>query len=308
MGLGKTTGKWVECNPQTVPGFTAVGYYFGRDLQKELKVPVGLIQSAWGGTPAEHWTSADVLKKINMRGTSQLYNGMIKPVQPFQIAGAIWYQGESNAGSPQSSENYYKLFSAMINNWRSDWGYDFPFLFVQLAPWDRPDRAKAPWAFLRESQLLTALNVPKTGMAVITDYGHPTDIHPQDKEPVGARLALSARAIAYGQDIVHSGPVYKGMKKNGSTISLMFDHVGGGLVAKDEKLKGFTIAGEDMKFVPANAKIVGKTVVVSSPEVNNPVAVRFGWENYPVVNFFNREGLPATPFRTDGRMAEQTKK
>ncbi|MGF1579651.1 MAG: sialate O-acetylesterase [Gemmataceae bacterium] len=301
--------KWVTPTPENVPNFTAVGHYFGRDLQKALDVPVGLIQCAWGGTAAEEWTSQEVLTKNKFpeRGRqTTLYNGMLKPIQPYAIRGVIWYQGESNARTSDSAKLYKNIFSAMIKNWRDDWGGQaLPFLFVQLAPWNRP---KTPsWAYLRESQLKTWQTLKNTGMAVITDYGHPTNIHPLDKEPVGSRLALAARGIAYKEAIVYSGPVYETMKTEGNKIRLFFRHVGSGLKVKGQKLKGFTIAGDDMNFVPAEAKIDGRTVVVSSEKISNPVAVRFGWANYPEVNFYNAEGLPATPFRTDTD-TENTKK
>jgi sialate O-acetylesterase len=287
---------WTECNPKTVGNFSAVGYYFGRDLQKALKVPVGLIHSSVGGTAAERWTTKETLAAYpetkNLKG-SDLYNAMIAPLIPYAIKGVIWYQGESNGGR---AAQYRTLFPAMIKNWRDEWKQgDFPFLFVQLAP----VRTKADWAELREAQLLS-LKVPHTAMAVITDAGHPTDIHPPKKEPVGARLALGARAIAYGEKIVYSGPIYSGMKVDGDKVILNFQHLGGGLEAKGGALTGFTIAGADGKFVNAEATIVKDTVVVRSPDVAQPTAVRFGWSSYPEVNLFNREGLPASPFRTDG--------
>ncbi len=184
------TGKWQECNPETVARFSAVGYFFGRDLQKALNVPVGLIQCAWGGTAAERWTrkeTYDRYPELKGSGGSDLYNGMLAPLMPFAIKGAIWYQGESNASQ---AYKYRTLFPAMIKNWREDWKQDFTFLFVQLAPWDVPKEAS--WPELREAQLLTAQTVPNTAMAVITDYGDRKDIHPKDKDPVGARLALCA--------------------------------------------------------------------------------------------------------------------
>ncbi len=339
-------GNWVECAPETVPGFSAVGYFFGRDLRKALNVPVGLINTSYGGTPAEAWTNRRVLESDPMlRGYLErhelavknypqalerykaaeekakaegkqpprppanpaqspqrpcgLYSAMIAPLIPYAIKGAIWYQGESNAGR---AYEYRTLFPAMIRNWREDWGQgDFPFLFVQLAPFmpivNEPQ--ESAWAELREAQLLTFKKTPKTGMAVITDFGDPNNIHPKQKEPVGKRLALTARAIAYGERLVYSGPIYKSMKVEGNKIVLFFDHVGGGLVAKDGDLKGFTIAGEDHKFYNAQAEIKGNTVVVSCPQVERPIAVRYGWANCPVVNLFNQEGLPASPFRTD---------
>jgi sialate O-acetylesterase len=277
-------------------------YYFGRDLQKALNVPVGLIHSSWGGTPAERWTSAPTLDKApDLKGpkNSDLYNGMIAPLQPFAIKGVTWYQGESNA---DRYGQYQALFSAMIKNWRDDWKQgEFPFLFVQLAPWQAIDKEPkdSAWAELREAQLLTMLHCPKTAMAVITDVGDEKDIHPREKAPVGERLALAARAIAYGEAIEYSGPVYESMKVEGNKAILRFTHLGGGLVAKDGPLTGFTIAGADHKFHPAKAEIRDTTVVVACDQVDQPVAVRFGWANYPVVNLWNKAGLPASPFRTD---------
>jgi sialate O-acetylesterase len=293
-----TTGKWTECTPETVARFSAVGYFFGRDLQKARQVPIGLIQSAWGGTAAERWTSKETFDKYaELKGGkgSDLYNGMIVPLLKFPIKGVIWYQGESNAGQ---AWKYRTLFPAMIKNWRDDWKQaDLPFLFVQLAPYDKVNGPT--WPELREAQLYTAQTVKNTAMAVITDYGHPTDIHPKDKDPVGARLALCAQAIAYNEKLVYSGPEYTSVKIDGKKAVLSFKHVGGGLMAKGDKLTGFTVCGADKKFVPADAVIDGDKVVVTSAAVAAPVAVRFGWANHPVVNLFNREGLPATPFRTD---------
>ena len=344
--------KWVICEPNEVSRFSAVAYYFGKDLQKELGVPVGLIHTSWGGSPAEVWMREEMLaenaiykaefldpypdrqkwfeaevakwekekadlekegKKIN-RGRpwaawrpAELYNGMIAPLVPLSIRGAIWYQGESNAGQ---AHLYRNLFADMISNWRLDFGQgDFPFLLVQLAPWDRNKKrelseiTKEPmesdWAELREAQLLSTKRLPNVGMAVITDVGDKDDIHPAKKGPVGERLARAARGIAYGEKVVYSGPIYRAMRIERDKAYIAFDHVGRGLIAKDGELKGFAIAGEDRKFVWAKAEIQGNEVIVSSPEVPHPVAVRFGWADYPVVNLFNKEGLPASPFRTD---------
>lgn len=345
---------WVRCTPETVPGFSAVGYYFGRALQPAIQVPVGLLHTSWGGSPAQAWTDRRTLasrpelkayltrwdryvqnvypkqakayqQKLaqwNKRAAQAkavgkkpprkprgpfgpnshkkpcgLYNGMIAPLLPYAIRGAIWYQGEANAGEGYL---YRTLFLAMIQNWRKVWKQgDFPFLFVQLAPFDGKP-TQPPWAEIRESQLVTTQVCPKTGMAVITDLGEKKDIHPKRKAPVGERLALAARAIAYGQDIVFSGPVYESMAVRDGKVVLTFKHTGSGLVAKGDELKGFSIAGADRQFVPARARIEGDTVVVESPKVSEPKAVRFGWSNFPVVNLFNAEGLPATPFRTDG--------
>jgi sialate O-acetylesterase len=349
-------GHWQECGPESVPNFSAVAYFFGRDIQKALNVPVGLIHTSWGGTPAEAWTStaaleaepalkylaergqhalADYPKKFEKHITdlqkyeealnkaiaekreppappsvppdpgqnpwtpSTLYNGMIASIIPYGIRGVIWYQGESNA---TRAYEYRTLLPAMIKNWRKDWGEgDFPFLIVQLAPFTRieAEPKESQWAELREAQLLTALRVPNVALAVITDVGHETDIHPKWKEPVGARLALAARALAYGDKIVYSGPIYSEMKVEGDRAILSFQHVGGGLVAKGGPLIGFTIAGSDHKFVKAQAEIHDGKVIVWSPHVKQPVAVRYGWANYPVGNLWNQEGLPASPFRTD---------
>jgi sialate O-acetylesterase len=291
-------GKWVECGPDTVKPFSGVAYFFGRDLQKALGVPVGLIHSSVGGTASEQWTSMKVLDahpehKGKHAGQAKLYNGMIAPLIPFAIKGAIWYQGESNAGR---AELYRTGFPLMIKNWRDDWGQgDFPFLFVQLAPYEK---AVGDWPRLREAQLM-ALKVPNTAMAVITDVGEKNDIHPPRKEPVGARLALAARAVAYQEKIEYFGPLFDKMQADGDKAVLSFTHVGKGLECKGETLTGFTVAGEDKVFHEAKAEIKGDKVVVTCDKVHKPVAVRFGWANYPVVNLWNKDGLPASPFRTD---------
>jgi sialate O-acetylesterase len=220
-----------------------------------------------------------------------LYNAMIAPLQPYAIRGVIWYQGEANVGR---EKQYRSLFPAMIADWRRAWGEgDFPFLFVQIAPF------KYSSPEIREAQLLTLQRTKNTAMAVTLDCGDAEDIHPAHKQPVGARLALAARALAYGEKLEYSGPIFDAMKIDGAKAVLTFQHVGGGLVAKDGALKGFTMAGADKVFHPAQAKIVGGTVVVSSPDVSKPVAVRYGWANVPEANLFNRAGLPASSFRTD---------
>ena len=306
LPAGKHRSAWQPCTTATVPGFSAVAYYFGRDLQKALGVPVGLIHSSWGGTPAEHWTSKEVLEAheatkglAQSKQASEKYNAMIAPLMPFAIRGVIWYQGESNVGR---ADQYRTLFPAMIKDWRDRWGEgDFPFLFVQIAPWagyaKNADDTK--WAQLCEAQLLTALTVPKTACIVTTDVGDPKDIHPRNKAPIGDRLARAARALAYGEKIEYSGPIFAGMKIDGDKAVLSFKHLGGGLEAKGGALTGFTIAGPDGKYVKAEATIKGATVVVSSPEVRQPTAVRYGWAQYPEMNLHNRAGLPASPFRTD---------
>ncbi len=496
------TGQWSLCTPETVPGFSAVGYFFGRYLHKELGVPVGLINTSWGGTVAEAWTSSDALAKMpafktqldkmaaaranpdaamkkyenemaawqkkveaagaqgkgciapdfddsgwktmdlpgrweqtalpnfnglvwfrktvdvpeswsgkklvlqlgpiddqdttwvngvkvgshtgsgqwqalrkydigadvvhagknvivvqvldtggdggiygqpeqmklsladaadakpislagpwrykvgydlaslppqpqapfwvnNPNAPTVLYNGMIAPLIPFGIRGAIWYQGESNAGR---AHQYRELFPLMITNWRRKWGEGpFPFLFVQLANFmaAQPEPSESAWAELREAQFMT-LKLPNTGMATIIDIGEADNIHPRNKQDVGKRLALWALDMAYGRDLVYSGPLYKSMEIKDGKIVLHFDHVDGGLVAKgNDGLKGFAIAGADRKFVWAKAKIEGDTVVVASDKVAEPKAVRYGWADNPTCNLYNKAGLPASPFRTD---------
>lgn len=311
---------WQVCKPETIPPFSAVAYYFGRDLHEKLNVPIGLIGCNWGGTLMEAWTSrealeasptfapavaaakaepkseedADFRKQQPQNQPAALFNGMISTVVPFAIRGAIWYQGEGNAGRHQQ---YAELSKLMIADWRNRWGQgEFPFLLVQLAAYEP---GGDNWPLLREAQFQT-LEVPNTGMAVAIDIGHRTDIHPQNKQDVGARLALAARAVAYGEDIEYSGPVFREMKIDGSEIRLSFDHVGGGLKGKSEPLKGFAVAGADGKFVPADAEIDGAQIVVSSPAVAEPKAVRYNWAAYPDGNFYNAEDLPAVPFRTDG--------
>lgn len=309
--LDEIQGAWLECSPETVGKFSAVAYYFARDLHAKLGVPVGIISTSWGGTPAQAWTSAegfegypelkgyaDTLKsaealpeKGQQNFPSALYNGMIAPVLPYGMKGVIWYQGESNAGK---SKEYQTLFPAMIADWRAKWKLgDFPFLYVQIAPF------KGQPPEIREAQFLTLGKTKNTAMAVTTDYGDANDIHPKRKEPVGHRLSLAARALAYGEKIVYSGPLFDSMKAAGNKAEISFQSVGGGLVAKDGELKGFTLAGADGKFVPAKAEIAGDKVVVSAEGVTEPKAVRYGWENVPDVNLFNKEGLPASPFRTD---------
>ncbi len=348
-------GSWTSCSPETIRNFSAVAYYFGRELHKKLDVPVGLIHTSWGGTPAEAWTRREILEKDtdfapilkryadavarypqakieheqkvaqwkevvkqaraegkepprqpraplgpgHHHSPGGLYNAMIAPLIPYGIQGAIWYQGEANVSR---AYQYRKLFPAMIKNWRSDWGQgNFPFLFVQLPNFRavNPEPADSALAELREAQLMT-LALPNTGMAVIIDIGEADDIHPKNKQDVGKRLALWALAGSYGKKLVYSGPIYKSMKVEVDKIILNFGHVGSRLVAGGGRaLKGFAIAGADRKFVWADAKIVGDGVVVGCDEVSEPVAVRYAWADNPVCNLYNKEDLPASPFRTD---------
>lgn len=231
---------------------------------------------------------------------ASLYNGMVAPLVPFAMRGVIWYQGEANAGWHQV---YRELFSALIGDWRANWGMgDFPFLYVQLANFkavqSEPVQTNATWAYLREAQAHT-LDVPNTAMAVITDIGDEKDIHPRDKKTVGERLARVARAKAYGEDIVYSGPVFQTLEIKDGKAVVRFGSIAGGLVAKGDQLTGFAVAGEDNVWHWANAQIDGDTVVLSSPDVSAPMAVRYNWADNPIGNLYNKEGLPASLFRTD---------
>ena len=347
--------QWAQCDPKMAHYFSGVGFYFGRDLHKALDVPVGLISTSVGGTPAQAWTSRETLEAFpetrpiieahdksvaefpqeqakyeqqlaqwqkakeeaekngqapppqpgapynpgsGVYGATNLYNGMLAPLFPYGIKGAIWYQGESNAGQ---AYQYRRLFPAMINNWRNAWGQgDFPFLFVQLANFQpkNEEPVESDWAELREAQTMT-LALPNTAMAVTIDIGNAYDIHPRNKHDVGKRLSLAAQGIAYDKDVVYSGPIYRSHVIEGNKVTLHFDHVGGGLVVQGEELTGFAIAGAGRKFVWARAKIRKDTINVWHPQIDHPVAVRYGWANNPDASLFNKEGLPASPFRTD---------
>ena len=352
-------GQWAACSPETVANFSAAGYFFGRRLHKDLKVPVGLIFTAVGGTPAEAWTSREALDaqeslkplfdrwaqsiknydpektaaenkkrleawkvaaakakeagkpvprrprpiddpKTSTHRPANLYNGMVAPIIPYTIRGAIWYQGESNSSR---AYQYRTVFRTMIQDWRARWNQgDFPFILVQLANFHavQDEPGDSTWAELREAQLMTRRHEPNTGMAVIIDVGEADDIHPKDKQTVGKRLALWALANTYGQKIEYSGPVLESAEHRADSIVLTFSHADGGLVAKGGKeLKGFTIAGKDKKFVRADAKIQGNKVIVSQKDVKNPESVRYGWADNPVCNLYNKADLPASPFRTD---------
>lgn len=345
--LDTVGGEWEVCTPVTVNDFSAVAYFFARKLYLSINIPIGLIHSSWGGTPAESWTrrsaivndstykriferEAKVLRdydpnvyneyvrktaewkkgvdngtitgKAAKRGPGEpwgplhskmpgvLYNGMVAPVIPYTIKGAIWYQGESNN---DDTEVYKSLFPAMINNWRYDWKQgDFPFYFVQIASHYRMKPE------LREAQLETLNKVKNTGIAVSLDVGDEKDIHPRNKQPVGERLALWALANDYGMKVnEYSGPMLKKVQVENDKMVLSFTHVGGGLVAKNDSLNLFEIAGADKKFVKAEAVIKGKKIEVMAPEVKKPVYVRYAWSNYMIPDLFNKEGLPASSFR-----------
>ena len=360
-------GEWVVCSPSTVPGFSAVLYFFGREIHQRTGKPVGLIRSSVGGTAIEPWTPASAFPEFpdpagiaeqvkkaeseyraqlpskladveawvvetrkalkigkpvpetpdwpepSSQGPTTLFNGMISPLIPYGIKGIIWYQGESNGSE---GDTYFQKMQALIGSWRKLWGRgNFPFYFVQLANWLEPNQNPEGgdgWARCREAQL-KSLSIPNTGMAVTIDIGEANDIHPKNKQDVGRRLALWALNRDYGmKDIVPSGPLYKSMKIEGDRIRISFEYVGSGLIVgskkglepvqevKNGKLNRFAIAGADRKWHWAEAEIDGDTVVVHSPEVPNPVAVRYAFAMNPEgCNLYNREGLPASPFRTD---------
>ncbi|MEM7146108.1 MAG: sialate O-acetylesterase [Verrucomicrobiota bacterium] len=366
-----TIGHWAVCHPESVGEFSAVGYYFARELHEELGMPVGTIRTAWGGTRSEAWTSKDAIEgdkaagpmveawaklqaswdadvaqekyeaalakweeqmeKVkaanaklpegeekrrwprrpeapaepvtDRRHPSAIYNAMIAPFAGYGVTGAIWYQGESNR---QRAEQYRSIFPTMIADWRDQWGDEFSFYFVQLANFleaSTEPGTPSDWAELQEAQLMTLGALDGVGMAVANDIGAADDIHPTNKQEVGRRLALWALANDYGrEDVVHSGPLFKKMRVKKGRVIIDFDHVGGGLAIRDggKKLERFEIAGADQKWHWADAVIKGKRVIVSSAEVSEPVAVRYAWASNPEgANLVNKEGLPASLFRTD---------
>lgn len=307
------TGQWLVCNPENVKDFSAVGFTFGRKLHTELRMPVGLIQSTWGGTHAESWTDMEVMKnnplyadvledfapdkvkreKDKCKVPATLWNGMIAPILGYTVKGNIWYQGESNS---IRYEKYQEVFTNMINSWRKEWQQeDMPFYFVQIAPhYQQP-------AGIREAQLKTwQSGLKNIGMVVVTDAADSTDIHPRNKVVPGERLAAWALAKQYHKDIPYSGPLYKSMRTENGAIILTFDYAENGLKTPDNApVKGIFIAGNDARFYPARAEITGNTLRVSSPHVPQPVAVRYGYGTFFRVNLYNKEGFPASPFRTD---------
>jgi len=350
-------GQWAPCSPESVKSFSAVGYFFGRILHRELGVPVGLISTNWGGTRVEAWTSTGDLKqldaadpvferwqelcaaydpaaaqarydraletweqnaakareenkavprrprkqadpRVSPHHPANLYNGMIAPLVPLSVRGAIWYQGESNVGR---AYQYRELFPLMIRNWRRDFqNPDMPFGFVQLAPFNYGSDGGHALPELWEAQVMTLQTLKNIGMAVTTDIATTTNIHPPNKQDVGKRLGLWALATIHGEPIVYSGPIYQGCERHGDAMSISFSHVGSGLTTSDGQAPSdFTMAGADKEFHPATARIVGSRVMVSSDDVKDPVAVRFAWTNTAEPNLKNKQGLPASPFRTD---------
>ena len=344
-------GTWQVCSPASAKGFSAVEYFFGRHLQQNLHVPMGLIESDWGGTPAQSWTSKEAidsdaaLKYVtdfwetvlagypaakekydnttlpawnkaveearaaggtppNRPGLppgpghantpAGLYNGMIAPLVPYGIRGAIWYQGESNA-TEREAYKYRRLFGAMIEDWRNRWGQgDFPFLFVQLANY----KTNGFWPVLRESQEET-LRLANTGMAVIIDIGDSKNIHPTNKQDVGLRLALGARALTYKQPIEYAGPMFQTATPEDGAMRVYLTHSDGMQARGGGAIAGFEIAGADGNYAAGEVKVDGNTLLVTSAQVANPVAVRYAWADDPVCNLVNQAALPASPFRSD---------
>ena len=351
--LNDFDGRWESCTPETVRSFSAVGYYYGRQLQQTLGIPVGLIDNAWGGSAAEAWVPLEDLEKAGVYGEllkdwdekiaeysrtakvgqeryqqrlatwqankkgprprppknliesnkrpANLYNGVLHPVIGYTLQGVIWYQGEANASR---AYQYRHLFPLMIQTWRTRWGQgDFPFYWVQLADFRAETQVPgdSDWAELREAQTMAMSKLPNTGQAVIVDLGESADIHPRNKQDVAKRLARWPLAKQYGFDIAFQSPLYRSVTFSNGKANVVFDHVGRGLDTFDIKEPlGFTVAGADQRFVTAEARIIGKNVVeVWSPEVAQPVSVRFGWADNPVRNLQSFDGLPVTPFRTD---------
>jgi sialate O-acetylesterase len=350
LPLEDVAGKWQVCTPETVPGFSAIGYLFSRDLQKAINQPIGFITSAYGASCAQAWVSKEVLDSdarlkaimdgfatqvatfmaaaaaaaanpappppagepaaqaaggrgargggrgspfTNQHNPYVLWNAMIKPIEPYAIKGVLWYQGESIT---EGLQLYPVVMEHVIASWRQQWGEgDFPFYFVQLAAQDAASNRPE----VREAQA-QALQVPNTAMAVATDIGEKTNVHPKNKQELCDRLARIARANVYGEKIEYYGPMYDSMRVEGSSIRVKFTDVGGGLAAKGGDLKWFQIAGADKNFVDADAKIDGNTIVVTAPGVPAPVAVRYAWHRWPEgANLYNSDGLPAPQFRSD---------
>lgn len=302
-------GTWELSTPKTAAKFSAVGYFFGKRLYKNLNVPIGLISSNVGGTPAQAWTPKETLQKefpeiINdtskkgaTKEASVLYNAMIHPLIPYGIKGAIWYQGEGNRWNP---EQYSRLFPAMIQSWRASWNQgDFPFYFVQIAPFGNNVKG---WVGVQQAQLKTMLTVQNTGMAVINDIGYKSRIHPPNKKDVGERLALWALAKDYGfKSMPYSGPLYKSMQIKDDKIVLIFKEASLGITSMGKELNNFEIAGADGVYYPAKGKIIerGASLEVWSATVKSPKNVRYGWSSYIDGSLFNTEGLPASSFSTE---------
>lgn len=301
-------GKWTECGPKTAGDYSGVAYHFAVEIQKQRQVPVGIIENSVNGavgqafmSPAAFEADPELTALVKKHGEpmSDIWKSSFVPIIPYAIKGALWYQGEGNRDYPVT---YRRLLTALIADWRAHWGQgDFPFLIVQLANYGerKPEPSEGKDCALREAQLKTALAVKNAALAVTIDLGEAKDVHYPDKKPVGQRLALAARAIAYQEKIEYSGPLFESAKFEGGKAVVSFTHTGGGLLARGDRLTGFLICGADKKFVRAEAVIEGNTVVVRSDKVPNPVAVRYAWERNPECNLQNKDGLLASPFRSD---------
>lgn len=284
---------WKTCTPENIPNFSAVLYHFGQQIHKDQKIPVGLINSSWGGSPIEPWT-------VTKESSGKMYNGMIAPIIQFPVTGTIWYQGETNV-IQKNGLAYGNKMKGLIGGWRRvfDNG-EMPFYFVQIAPWGNERYATGQLPALWEAQCAT-LNLPNTGMAVTTDIVHNiSDIHPRNKHDVGDRLARWALAKHYAnKDLIYSGPLYKAMKVEGDSIRLAFAHADGLKTRDGNPPNEFKIAGADGNFVDAGAKIDRNFIIVSADTVTNPTQVRFGWHRTANPNLTNSAGLPASPFQTE---------
>jgi sialate O-acetylesterase len=308
---------WRVAEPEAVSNFSATAYYFGRLLQEQLRVPVGLLHCSYSGSFIEAWMDTENLRqftgvkipakgdtiKQQSRTATTLYNGMLHPIEGYGIKGAIWYQGESNYDRP---DEYEKLFTAMVKQWRTKWGLgDFPFYYAQIAPFDytrtsKNKGSKYNSAFIRDTQRKLQDQVPNTGMAVLLDIGEETSIHPMRKEPGGTRLALLALAQTYGlKGIGALSPTYESMTVKDNTVAVRFKNSPMGMTTFGQELTGFEIAGADQKWHPATAKISGSVINVSAEAVKAPVAVRYAFQDFTRATLFSNEGLPVSSFRTD---------
>lgn len=302
-------GDWEICSPSSVKGFSAVAYFFARKLYESLDVPIGILESCWGGTNAETWIDKDLIEKDSILNANKLrrpgingrptkpglaYNAMIHPIQNYHIKGVIWYQGEANIWNYQIYEN---LMATLVSGWRKQWALELPFYYTQIAPFNYPNSDNPP--YLRDEQL-KSLSIPNTGMAIINDVGDKDHIHTRDKRPVGERLAGLALSNDYNIKVENNmGPIYKEVRFKNGKAYITFTNAKGGLKIKGKSLNGPQIAGEDRKFVPAQARINGDTLVIYNKNIAKPVAVRLGFDNLGVVNLFNKDGIPASAFRTD---------
>jgi sialate O-acetylesterase len=302
-------GQWTVCDSNTLKSFSQVAYFFGKRLNKELNVPIGLIEAAWGGTPAEVWTPAEVVntddtlresahKQVPSRGwpmwPGYTYNAMIAPITNYNIAGALWYQGEGNTVAPLS---YGRLLTSMITSWRRAWQKDFPFYYVQIGPFKYGGKSGS----LLQEQQAKVQSLNNTGMVVITDLvPDTTNIHPPLKREVGERLSNWALAKTYHKSgVAYANPSFKNIEVKGNKVTIAFDYADDGLMLKGPSVSHLFIAGSDKTFYPAESKISGNKLIVWNDKVNDPAAVRFAFSNTAVANLFSKSGLPVTPFRTD---------